>query len=97
MGFSLVICWPTMLMSFGPNNSRPKEIPSAPTAMTQIGMVTFAATSPIAAVWTMAARGPTALATSFAPCAKESSAAEQIRGIAKSLRKDWFRFSSPTD
>ena len=42
----------------------------------------------------MAASGPMALATSFAPCAKLSNAAEKINGTVKRVLIDSFVFSS---
>ncbi len=45
----------------------------------------------------MAASGPTALATSFAPCAKDKSAAEAISGTANSFFRLRLRFSNPSD
>ena len=72
-------------------------MPSAPITMTQRGMATSPAEAPNSDAWTMAARGPTALATSLAPCAKESSAAETMSGRAKSVLSERLRFSSPRD
>ena len=66
-------------------------------SMTQKGMWTAATTPLRPAVCTMAASGPTAFATSLAPWAKESSAAEITSGRLKSLRSDWLRFSMPSD
>lgn len=40
----------------------------------------------------IAANGPIAFATSFAPCANERSAAENTRGILKSLLIDFLEF-----
>jgi hypothetical protein len=88
IGFSRVICWPTMRISLGPNRTRPTEMPTAPIAMTQSGMADAPVTSSAWTVATMAASGPTALATSLAPCAKDSSAAEQISGTLNSARSD---------
>ncbi len=45
----------------------------------------------------IAANGPTALATSFAPCAKLSIAADTTSGIPNKTFKDLLRFSSPSD
>ena len=42
-------------------------------------------------------KGPTAFATSFAPCAKLSNAAETISGIPNNTLRDLFRFSKPSD
>ena len=97
MGLSLVISLPTRRMSLGPNSIRPKLMPSAPMAMTQNGMDTESSKRPAWTVWTMAASGPTALATSLAPWANESSAAEHTSGTANSLRTDFLRFSRPWD
>jgi hypothetical protein len=72
-------------------------MPTAPTAITQSGITTLGATSPSSAVWTIAASGPTALATSLAPWAKDRSAAEKISGRPKSFLSDWLRFSRPRD
>ena len=88
---------PTRRISFGPNSISPTEMPSAPTTITQTGMPTVEAMSPTSTECTMAASGPTALATSFAPCAKESSAAEATSGSENSLRSERLRFSSPSD
>ena len=44
----------------------------------------------------MAAKGPTALATSLAPWAKDNSAAAQINGMWKRVRIDLLRFSMPS-
>ena len=97
MGFIFVICSPTVRISFGPNSTRPAEIPAAPTSRIHSGSSTLVATVPDVAALTIAARGPTAFATSLAPWAKDNSAAEQIRGIVNSLRRDRLRFSIPSD
>ena len=97
MGFILVICSPTVRISFGPNSIKPVTIPTAPITMTQRGMPTLPEMSPVSAALTMAASGPTALATSFEPCAKDSRAVEQIKGMVKRLRTDLLRFSITLD
>ena len=43
MGFSLVICSPTMRIRRGPNRNSPSEMPSAPITITQSGIATLAA------------------------------------------------------
>ena len=58
-------------------------IPSAPTAITQIGISTFWAIPPPITASLIAANGPIAFATSFAPCAKLRRAAANIKGIVK--------------
>ena len=63
----MVIESPTVRMSFGPNRTRPNEMPIAPISMTQIGTVTVAAIFPSCRLCRIAASGPMALATSFAP------------------------------
>ena len=68
-------------------------MPNAPISMTQSGMVTLASTVPAWMVCRMAARGPTALATSLAPCANDNSMAANTSGMWNSLRSDWLRFS----
>ena len=85
-----------MRINFGPNKNRPKEIPNAPMAITQSGIDTASAKPPEAEACTIAASGPTALATSFAPWAKLSKAADTIKGMPKSFFSDLFRFSSPS-
>ena len=72
-------------------------MPKAPITMIQIGTVALLAISPNSALCRIAARGPMALATSFAPWAKDSRAAEQISGTRNKIRSDWFRFSIPSD
>jgi len=66
--FNLVIFWPTVLINLGPNKSKPKAIPMAPITITHNGIDTFAAIPSLGVnVLTIAASGPTALATSLAP------------------------------
>ena len=82
---SSVISDPTVRISFGPNSARPIEIPSAPITITQSGIATFEAPpSALVSASTTPASGPTALATSLAPWAKLSSAAEMISGTVNS-------------
>src|SRR6056297_3972814 len=85
-----------MRMSLGPKRKSPKLIPNAPMTMTHVGMATWAEKLPNSAACTMAARGPTALATSFAPWAKLRRAAESTSGIPNSTLSDLLRFSSPS-
>ena len=59
-------------------------MPVAPTSMTHSGIGAFPAMSPCITASLMPASGPTALATSFAPCAKLSNAAAKISGTVKS-------------
>ena len=94
---SLVICSPTMRISLGPKSIKPAEIPSAPTSITQNGTPTLWDTPPEDTASTMAASGPTALATSFAPWAKDSSAAEQTKGMVNRVLTALRRFSMRTD
>ena len=61
----------------------------APITITHKGMPTVVSMPPVASVPTMAARGPMALATSLAPWANDSSAAEQIRGTTNRLLTWW--------
>ena len=82
---SSVISVPTVRISFGPYSARPMAIPSAPTIITHRGMEAFCAMPPCRMASLIAASGPTALATSLAPCAKLSSAAAKIRGMVNSL------------
>ena len=66
--FNLVIFWPTVFINLGPNRRSPKEIPTAPINITQKGILTLEAISFVSLnVETIAANGPTALATSLAP------------------------------
>jgi len=92
-GLSLVISPPTVLMSFGPNNNKPMEMPTAPTSITHNGMPALVTISPVSATDTIAANGPTAFATSFAPWANDNSAAEKINGTTNSWLTDLLRFS----
>lgn len=67
IGFIRVICWPTVLINFGPNRSKPKLMPKAPINITHVGIKTDVL---ILSYWTackIAATGPIAFATSFAP------------------------------
>jgi len=57
-----------------------------------MGISTFPATLPNSTVCTIAAKGPTALATSFAPCANDSRAAERTSGMANNLLIDLLNF-----
>ena len=81
-----MISEPTVRITFGPNRPSPIAIPSAPTIMTHMGMGAAAVISPVPELTTstIAANGPTALATSFEPCAKLSKAAAKISGTVKS-------------
>ena len=72
-------------------------MPAAPIIITHRGMVTRASACPSPRASTIAASGPTALATSLAPWAKDSSAAETTSGRANSFFSDFLRFSSPSD
>ena len=72
-------------------------MPSAPITMTHGGIEMACVKSPDCDAWTMAARGPTAFATSLAPCAKHSNAAETTSGIPNKILSDLLRFSSPSD
>ena len=92
-----MIWLPTMRISLGPNRNRPKDRPNAPISITQSGMATASAVPPDPRACTMAASGPTALATSLAPCAKDSSAADTTSGMPNSTLSDLLRFSSPRD
>jgi len=68
----------------------------APTAMIQNGTDAVLTISPVDKVLTIAANGPMALATSFAPWANDKSAAAKISGIVNRLLTDRRRFSIPT-
>ncbi len=59
-------------------------MPMAPIAITHIGMAALVATPPLMIASLIAARGPTALATSLAPCAKLNIAAAKISGTVNS-------------
>ena len=93
----MVIWLPTMRISFGPKRKSPKEMPKAPITITHIGIETLASNPPNSEAWTIAARGPTALATSLAPWAKLSSAAEKTSGRPNNTLTDLLRFSIPID
>ena len=80
---SLVISEPTVRISFGPYNARPKAIPMSPTIITHTGILALLVTPPLIIVSLFAASGPTALATSLAPWAKLKKAAAHIRGRVK--------------
>ena len=73
------------------------EIPRAPMAITQNGMGAFEATPSLETASAIAASGPTAFATSFAPCAKLRRAAANIRGMVKSLLIEGFSFASDAE
>ena len=91
---SLVIFWPTVRTSLGPNRMSPAAMPSAPTTITQVGTTTSVAMSPEDTALTTAASGPTALATSLEPWAKDRSAVEQMSGTVNRLLTDLRVFSS---
>ena len=86
-----------MRISLGPKSTKPAPIPTAPTSITQKGTPTLVEMPPEETASTIAARGPTALATSFAPWAKESRAAEQINGMVNKELTALRRFSNRTD
>ena len=77
---SSVISVPTVLIRRGPNSIRPTARPRAPTSITHKGMDAAVTTAPADSASLMAASGPMALATSFAPWAKLSNAAANISG-----------------
>ena len=66
-------------------SSRSARTSAAPIIITQSGMATFAATPAVLKVDTIAAKGPTALATSFAPCAKHNSETPITNGRLNSV------------
>ena len=92
-----MIWLPTILISLGPYKKRPKLIPKAPIIITQFGINAFAVIVPISTLCRIAANGPMALATSFAPFANDSNAADQINGILNKVLKERFLFSIPSD
>ena len=70
----------------GPNNKRPKAIPEAPIIITHIGIETLDVISAsLDIVDTIAANGPTALATSLAPWAKHNKLTPNNNGKWKSV------------
>ena len=85
---SSVISVPTVRISFGPYRARPIAIPRAPTIITHTGIAALADTPPCNTASLIAASGPTALATSFAPWAKLSIAAAPINGRVNSELTD---------
>ncbi len=89
-----VISPPTVRISFGPYNAKPSAIPIAPIKSTHSGMPAVSETPPFKTVSAIAAKGPMALATSFAPCAKLSKAAAKIRGIVNKALMDFLVFDN---
>src|SRR5690554_7221107 len=70
-----------VLIRRGPNSISPTARPRAPTIITHSGILAEVTTPPPARMASLiAASGPTALATSFAPWAKLSRAAAKISG-----------------
>ena len=92
-----MIWLPTIRISLGPYKNKPKLMPKAPIIITQFGINALAVMVPISTLCKIAASGPIALATSFAPCANDSKAAEQIKGILNKVLKERFLFSIPSD
>ena len=91
--FNLVIFCPTVFINLGPNNNKPSAIPIAPIVITQSGIETLEATLPPSDnVLTIAAIGPTAFATSFAPCAKKRRATQIIKVNEKVYKYLLFYF-----
>lgn len=82
---SWAISEPTVRMRRGPKSARPREMPTAPITSTQRGMPAVpSSSSPVLVrASTTPASGPTAFATSLAPCAKDSSAAPATSGMVK--------------
>ena len=78
---SSVISEPTVRISLGPNRASPRQMPMAPTIITQSGIWADLLTAPLPSTSAMPASGPTALATSLAPWAKLKSAAANISGM----------------
>lgn len=84
--FSFVISQPTVAISLLPKIIKPRERPAAHKNIIQKGIETLSVFKP--ADWIVsliATNGHIALATSFAPCAKESKATAHISGKLKSL------------
>ena len=92
-----MIWLPTVLISLGPYKKQAQANSKSSYYHYQFGINAFAVIVPISTLCRIAANGPMALATSFAPCANDSNAAEQINGILNKVLKERFLFSIPSD
>ena len=71
LGVKCVIPSPIVLITFLPKIARPATIPKPPSGKIHHAIAAFLAISPLCStMFTTAASGPIALATSFEPCAK---------------------------
>src|SRR5574343_1138763 len=68
-----------------PYKAKPTDKPAAPNSMIPPGLAALAVTEPLTMASYMAASGPIALATSLAPWAKLSKAAENTKGQVNRL------------
>lgn len=95
---SLVICFPTVCISPAQNTASPMASPTAQRVIIQKGIPTcHHAIAPAFTISFMAASGPIAFATSFAPCAKLRSPTANISGILKSLLINFLEFLKIAD